>query len=936
MFTNIDKSIIIQDTKLFNESPLKAQKCAKVLTKLLFLIYQGETFSQQDATNAFFAITKAFQSKDVGLRRLVYLTIKELAGMASDIMMVISSLTQDMNNLPQCRANAVRTLGSVVDSTMISGVERVLKQAIGDGNPSVVSCALTTAVYFYSANRDAVKRWLPEVQAALHAASVDKSIAQYHSLGLLYLIKQNDQMAISKLVQQIHAKPANMLATCLNLRIYSHFLQSSIDATRNGPHNGGGSLPTLDLKPFLRFKGKSDMVALEAARVICDNCHIYSDDIVFAITTLQMFLTSPKALLRFAAIRALSDFVPKARDNVAICNVEIEALVSDPNRHIATLAITTLLKTGNEASVDRLMGPANQSQILAYVSEISDDFKIVIVDAVKSLGLKFPKKYKSMLLFLGNVLREDGGYAHKEATVDAICQLLAQIPEAREPALAHLCEFIEDCEYPQLTANILHLIGEEGCKGDSPAKFVRYIYNRLILEDADVRVAAVGALVKLATSCSALKSGIVSILTRSLDDDDDEVRDRAVLGMRILDDSSACVPGMHSIDLDYFCPPASEEDTYDLEAMEGRLLNYLRECSSSASPRDPFDIYAVPKMAKAAQFAQARSAKIAASSTTPSLSAKMRGSSSAASSSTSLNSATQAGHTTSRKEDHLSMLGRISQVPQFAAFGSVIHATGSVPLTEPGTEYVVHACKHIFARHLVIEFDCRNTVNELVLENVTVRLLQTSGNGDGAPSIAALRPLFAVPIERLVWDEPQSCYVAYEFDPTTHQEVSFASALSFTAVEVDTATGECIGRGSQDEYAMESLDFTMSDYVKYRHVADFPTDWDRLSYQIVETFELQAMRTIDEAVSAVAQLVGVRAYQNSDRVAGGSTVASTHTMHITASLVACKAKGSPSAVDDVPFSIRARFALVNLGVAVEICVRSEDASVSSLVAGMIC
>ena len=33
----------------------------------------------------------------------------------------------------------------------------------------------------------------------------------------------------------------------------------------------------------------------------------------------------------------------------------MEALISDQNRSIATLAITTLLKTGNENSIERLI-----------------------------------------------------------------------------------------------------------------------------------------------------------------------------------------------------------------------------------------------------------------------------------------------------------------------------------------------------------------------------------------------------------------------------------------------------------------------------------------------------------------------------------------------------------------------------------------------------
>lgn len=72
---------------------------------------------------------------------------------------------------------------------------------------------------------------------------------------------------------------------------------------------------------------------------------------------------------------------------VAACNLDLEALISDSNRTIATLAITTLLKTGNESSVERLL-----KQIGSFMSDIADDFKIVVVEAIRSLCLKFPQK----------------------------------------------------------------------------------------------------------------------------------------------------------------------------------------------------------------------------------------------------------------------------------------------------------------------------------------------------------------------------------------------------------------------------------------------------------------------------------------------------------------------------------------------------------------
>ncbi|RKO95117.1 Clathrin/coatomer adaptor, adaptin-like protein, partial [Caulochytrium protostelioides] len=168
---------------------------------------------------------------------------------------------------------------------------------------------------------------------------------------------------------------------------------------------------------------------------------------------------------------------------------ELEARINDPNRNIATFAITTVLKTGNEASVDTLM-----KQIASFMGDISDEFKVVIIDAIRSLCLKFPAKQSMMLNFLANVLRDEGGYEYKRATIEAIFDIFYSVPSSRETALSHLCEFIEDCEFTRLAVRVLYLLGTEGPKCATPSKYIRYIYNRLILENAPVRSAAVTAL----------------------------------------------------------------------------------------------------------------------------------------------------------------------------------------------------------------------------------------------------------------------------------------------------------------------------------------------------------------------------------------------------------------------------------------------------------
>jgi coatomer subunit gamma len=107
--------------------------------------------------------------------------------------------------------------------------------------------------------------------------------------------------------------------------------------------------------------------------------------------------------------------------------LDLENLITDTNRSISTFAITTLLKTGNESSVDRLM-----KQISGFMADISDDFKVIVVDAIRTLCLKFPQKHASMLVFLKDILRDEGGYEYKKAVVEAIFDIIHNIPESKE------------------------------------------------------------------------------------------------------------------------------------------------------------------------------------------------------------------------------------------------------------------------------------------------------------------------------------------------------------------------------------------------------------------------------------------------------------------------------------------------------------------------
>jgi len=64
--------------------------------------------------------------------------------------------------------------------------------------------------------------------------------------------------------------------------------------------------------------------------------------------------------------------------------------------------------------------------------------------------------------------------------------------------------------------------------------------------------------------------------------------------------------------------------------------------------------------------------------------------------------------------------GLVRSMPRFAALGPVFKSSAPASLTEEETEYSISAVKHVFARHLLLQFTCTNTVAEQVLENVSV------------------------------------------------------------------------------------------------------------------------------------------------------------------------------------------------------------------------
>ncbi|XP_020572866.1 coatomer subunit gamma-2 [Phalaenopsis equestris] len=860
-FMGIEKGAVLQEARVFNDPQLDARRCSQVITKLLYLLNQGENFTKIEATEVFFAVTKLFQSKDTGLRRMVYLMIKEISPSADEVIIVTSSLMKDMNSKTDMyRANAIRVLCRITDGTLLTQIERYLKQAIVDKNPVVASAALVSGIHLLQTNPEIVKRWSNEVQEAIQSRA---ALVQFHALALLHQIRQNDRLAISKLVTSLtKGSVRSPLAQCLLIRYTSQVIRDSSANSQTGER------PLSDyLEACLRHK--ADMVIIEAARAITEFSGVTNRELTPAITVLQLFLSSSKPVLRFAAVRTLNKVAMKYPLAVTNCNIDMESLISDQNRSIATLAITTLLKTGNESSVDRLM-----KQISNFISDIADEFKIVVVEAIRSLCLKFPLKHRSLMNFLSNILREEGGFEYKKAIIDSIVILIRDIPDAKETGLFQLCEFIEDCEFTYLSTQVLHFLGNEGVKTSDPSKYIRYIYNRVILENATVRAAAVSTLAKFGSMVESLKPRIFVLLRRCLFDSDDEVRDRATLYLNMLGwDGSV-----------------SEADKGVKEflfgALDVPLVNLEISLRSYEPSKEPFNLSAVPKEVKLQPLTE----KKAPSKKPPSFGVSANG-------------------PTSPVDAYEKLLSSISD---FSSFGQLFKSSAPVELTEAETEYAVNVVKHIYSGHIVFQYNCTNTIPEQLLENVTV--IVDASEAEEFVEVASK------PLKTLPYDSPGQTFVAFKKPDGLLATGRFSNFLKFRVKEVDSATGEAEEEGVEDEYQLEDVEVVAADYMLRVPVLNFRNAWESMGsdFERIDEYGLGVRESLSEAVTAVINILGMQPCEGTEVVPNN---ARSHTCLLSGVFIG-----------NVKVLVRLSFGIDGpKQVAMKLAVRSEDEAISDAI-----
>lgn len=746
---------------------------------------------------------------------------------------------------------------------MIQGVERQMKQCLMDKEGAAQSAALVTCLHFNAINADIVKRWTPEIAGAITNQSAP--IVQYHGTLVMYALKQGDKMALVKLVKDTLASTlTHPLTTTLVIKVYAQLL-------------GMGITPFIDLRQFLRSKNES--VILEAARVIVDcNCTSnvggnHAQDLPQATSALIGLMLGGKAtnVTRFAVLKTISMLAMHQPSLVTPYNQDLERLVqsSNVNKSVSTMAITTLLKTGTEASIDGLL-----SKIADHISgSVSDEFKVMVVKAVRALCLKFPSRHRPIIDFLGRSLRDEGGREYKEQVLDALIELAEAIPACQDPVLGHLCEFIEDSpDYPDLTAEAVYFLGEQAGNPSTTSStmnlIVRCLYNRLILDGTVVRMAVVGALGRIACSINdpqhrVLVMDILEGLSQRESNDDDELRDRASTVRAVIETSSPTQAKKMLFPNKF----------YDLDALEAKLLEYMNEGNDATLDVDDVPLVPIEEVFKVKRV---EDTAVVPEQQQQQLQEELK----------------------VAQEDLIQLPDSI-KLPEGS---QLFKMSPLIPLTDPDIEYPVHARKHIYTTSnphkltVIVEFVCQNTVPSQVLKQVKVDI----------------RPTMYDHIVEIGKDLPcnssASTYIVigHEIGSSLHLDCTLRMIVAEE------------GQQTREQYPISSIDIDASDYCKPRPIST--SDWNELPSHAQDTFTLTALSSINNAIHELLALLQSAPLSNS---------------HLTESKQKHLLELSGTLIPSKPFIARCTLTNTNAGIVLDIEVRSTDPSAAQSIIDLI-
>ncbi|KRX03144.1 Coatomer/clathrin adaptor appendage, Ig-like subdomain [Pseudocohnilembus persalinus] len=827
VLVHIQKSTVLQESKCFNDRQIKVDMCINLLSRLIYLINQGETFSETEGVNLFFSVTKLFQNENKSLRRMIYLMIKEFR-LESSMYIVTASLIKDISSKSDLfRMNALRTIPFVLDQSNLVSVERLIKNALFDKQYAISSAALLAGIQLHQDNSEMVKKWQNEVIDKLASKFVNN---HFHALILLHEIKKADKNSFTKILVNCLKENFKPLATIQLIRFVKEILQvQQVDEQTEQK-----------MIDFLNRQShkSNESIVFEACKALCELQHLSNSDLSGVVSVLSMFFQSLNNVNRFMALKIVNKLVSNPIRRTLIQNTqEIEALLANTNKSISSLAVSILLKLCQESNIEKLLG-----QIYENLADMSDDFKIDILRSIKSLIKSVPKRSKTVLQFLSNCLKAEGTYEFKKQAVDIIEIIVADIPSIKEIALNTLAEYIEDCQFPYLQLQVLSILNKEASKKQAPLKIIRFINNRIHLEDAEIRAAAIGIIGKFGQNYPELRPSMINLLQQTLEDPDEEVRERGNYHLQTLlqenQQEKQLISNLSNINLEQIDQIEKYiQNNYDSaqESTDDSLLDITNVEQYAAENKHLFKDKQQYEKIKQDDFYEEEV------QTFPDEDEKQQ----------------QKIADSNEKFQQYFDLFKNSSI--FAEYGPLRKMSDKINLTEdPDSENLVEVYKFFFDEHIVFEYHVKNNLNDRNLKNVKVEVKFDSEN---------LQEQHSVPVDIIQAEESSNVLIGVARNP--EEKIIPTQVQNILHFEVEELNPDgTVATSYEDEFQIDDFSISTNEYFTKAPLekGKFNLKWEAHSGEVAKSSFLLHYQNTDFTVKEIIKLLGMSVCDGTDQV----------------------------------------------------------------------
>ncbi|KAM0688654.1 coatomer subunit gamma [Conglomerata obtusa] len=484
----------------FSKTPFSTRKSVKAINSLLLYITTS-SLPKEQYKNIFFHILRGLNTEDAYLKSILYSTLMQMKNHTNESFLAIASLTKDLNSDSQhlLKAKALRTLFTLLPPAMVNDFEKYVSQGYVSRFEARKDAAVLASLLYVQNNKENVRRWVMNLNLIQKIP-----IKDFHAYALLSQIR--DKKTVESFFKDIN----NFKGACGIYLLNLYFFIEKKNQER------------MKLILLKLLRSNDEMIVVETCRII-SKLDDYSPYINIMVGVMASLLRSNKKHIRFAAMRVVSSFSVSC-PKISILNKEIEDLVGNNNRILSMMAITTLLNTGTEETVERLV-----QTLPDIINDMTDGFKIVVISALESLSLKFKTKENIFLEFIQKSLVDKGTLEFKRYLLKTM-ERIAKEKKGYfyDKMLDILSNYIEDSQNYLLTMDILGLMGKIVGKSSNPKKYISHIYNRLILENTYVRCAALQSLYLISLDVIDLRNKVKNICIKCASDEDELVAEEAL------------------------------------------------------------------------------------------------------------------------------------------------------------------------------------------------------------------------------------------------------------------------------------------------------------------------------------------------------------------------------------------------------------------------